>query len=813
VLHWLGYSSVDKPTDEKPRRHGVRSRLLLVVFGLWLAVLLIGATELVLRLVGYGNQDLQQDPYLGFEATSRVFVETERDGQAFYRVDPSKLKWFNPQEFPTTKGDKVFRIFCFGGSTTFGRPYKDATSFPGWLRELLRHSDRSHRYEVINVGGISYASYRVRRILQETLNYEPDLFVIYTGHNEFLEKRTYDDILSQGEAYRVLGARLYRLRTYHLLQELRGRGRPVVTQPSQLKENVVAILDAFDGLDAYHRDNALRTSIINHFRLNLEAMLAMSASARVPVILINPACNTRDFSPFKSEHAARLSEGERQRWDDAYARGLEQSQGGEFEAAADFFRQALAIDPQHAHLNFLAGKALLGAGRHSQAVASFEAAKELDVAPLRILTEMNQHIEELAASFDIPLIDLGKILEREQGDTPAVHALGNTFFHDHIHPTIKVHQQLAERIVSEMIGQKLLQPTVELSASQRESIYGDVTKRLGADFFAIKELKLGKVLFWAGKTDEAEVSLIKAKRALPKNAEVRYILGLIQLKRGELAKAHALMIEAQTLKPDLAGLASSLADVYLRQKDYARARDIYSVEIMRHPNDGNLYHNMGWALESMDRKDEAINYYQMAVKIDPALYQTHMNLGKLFAERKMVQQSATHYERAASSQPQMHLPWVNLGLLFEGQGDFDRARRCYHRALSLHPTDARLYDDIGRVLISAKKHKEACKYLGEAIRLKWSYAPAHKNLGNALMNLEKPDEAVAAYQAALSLNPDMADVQCNMGTALAKIGRTDEAVAAYRKALALEPSMQAASNLLAAVLAHRSRPDGTKLED
>ncbi len=46
--------------------------------------------------------------------------------------------------------------------------------------------------EVINVGGISYASYRIAAILDEVLQHEPDLVVIYMGHNEFLEARTYD---------------------------------------------------------------------------------------------------------------------------------------------------------------------------------------------------------------------------------------------------------------------------------------------------------------------------------------------------------------------------------------------------------------------------------------------------------------------------------------------------------------------------------------------------------------------------------------------------------------------------------------------
>ena len=44
---------------------------------------------------------------------------------------------------------ETYRIFCLGGSTTYGRPYNDTTSFAGWLRELLPVADPQRRWEVI----------------------------------------------------------------------------------------------------------------------------------------------------------------------------------------------------------------------------------------------------------------------------------------------------------------------------------------------------------------------------------------------------------------------------------------------------------------------------------------------------------------------------------------------------------------------------------------------------------------------------------------------------------------------------------------
>ena len=63
-------------------------------------------------------------------------------------------------------------------------------------------ADSSRTWEVINAGGISYASYRVALVVKELAAYAPDLFVVYSGHNEFLERRTYSDTLDEPEPSR-----------------------------------------------------------------------------------------------------------------------------------------------------------------------------------------------------------------------------------------------------------------------------------------------------------------------------------------------------------------------------------------------------------------------------------------------------------------------------------------------------------------------------------------------------------------------------------------------------------------------------------
>lgn len=171
------------------------SRRKKFFFALVVVPLMLVLLELGLMLGGVKPALYETDPYVGFSAYVPLFVEEKLpDGTIQYVTNDNKIRLFNRQTFLKEKPSGCYRIFSMGGSTTYGRPYDDRTSFSGWLREYLKVAATEHPWEVINAGGVSYASYRVALLMEELIQYEPDLFIIYTGHNEFLEERTYGKI-------------------------------------------------------------------------------------------------------------------------------------------------------------------------------------------------------------------------------------------------------------------------------------------------------------------------------------------------------------------------------------------------------------------------------------------------------------------------------------------------------------------------------------------------------------------------------------------------------------------------------------------
>ena len=135
--------------------------------------------------------------------------------------------------------------------------------------------------------------------MRELLDYEPDLFIIYTGQNEFLEDRTYQRLKRVPRVLIRIHRTMLNLRSYSLANEFIStrRSRRKDISKTILPGEVKAKLDFDDGLESYHRDEIWREGTIEHFGRNLQTMVRMSRRAGVPVILVNPVSNIKDCPP------------------------------------------------------------------------------------------------------------------------------------------------------------------------------------------------------------------------------------------------------------------------------------------------------------------------------------------------------------------------------------------------------------------------------------------------------------------------------------------------------------------------------------
>jgi Flp pilus assembly protein TadD/lysophospholipase L1-like esterase len=612
-----------------------------LAFSLTVLVLVYVAVEGVLLVAGVTPLSERTDPYVGFAGYAPLFVEgTTPDGTRIFRTADTKIDWFNRQEFPARKGTDVTRVFCLGGSTTYGRPYDDTTSFCGWLREFLEAADPSTRWQVVNAGGISYASYRIVRLMEELVQYEPDLFIIYTGHNEFLEQRTYGRLSRTPEFLRDMGSLASHLRLYSLISDV------VYPTPDVLDAEIDEVLNHSIGPETYHRDDAMRDATLEHFRISLDRMARIARDAGVDLIFVTPSSNIRDFSPFKAEPNADLDAGSLQEIERLKESITEHLDSQEYEQAAALADRALAIDSRDAELLFLAGRALLARGDTGEARRALIAARDEDVAPLRALSPTADAIAEVASANSIGLVDFEAMMERLSPDGIP----GDGHFLDHVHPSIDAHRVLALAILDQIVEMEIASPvstwddTVVSNITQRVIGSVDETDRAWA------LASVARVLSWAGKQAEA---LRLAKRATEMTGDhhtlYEMLTVLVRNERHEEALDYAR--QAARLMPDIAFVRKMNGIILSENGHSAEALQELEIAYRLDPTMTDIHYHFGVVLADLGQMDRAERAYRTAIELEPRNADALNNLGILFARRGEYAEAIDWFERAVDVDP------------------------------------------------------------------------------------------------------------------------------------------------------------------
>ena len=764
--------------------------------GLYSVVAVVGAfalLELILALLGIRPVFYEEDPYVGFSATSPLFIEEQSGGHAVMTTAPNKLDFFNSQQFTKSKPAGTYRIFCLGGSTTYGRPYGDRTSFCGWLRALLQEADPSKRWEVINCGGVSYASYRVARLMEELIDYHPDLFIVYSAHNEFLEKRTYAEIFEKPSLMRDLNALLSRSRIYSAMKSIMAPGKAARgDHQSILPAEVDALLDRTIGPEDYTRDDILQEQVLEHYAFNLGRMATIAQSGGADIVYLAPASNLRDMSPFKSEHRKGLTPVQLSRWQEKFDRALSNFNGGELVAAMEEISIAAEIDPRHAGTHHLRGKIALAMDNVEAAKDAFIRARDEDVCPLRALTPMGRIVEDTAAEHGVPVVDFYRLAQRlARGRIP-----GREVFLDHVHPTIEANRELAWEILRGLEEKGIVNLVTEWSEEKMVEVTNRVESGIDSATHGLALRNLSRVLLWAGKYEEAYSLATKAVELAPANPGTHYQLAMANERMGRIDKSITHYGNAIELLPTYVEAHYGLGAVLARTGKWDQAQPHLERALSLEPSHLEAKFNLGLAHLKLGRWDEAEALLQEVVATRPDHAKAHFGLARIARERGQFRQAREYLSRSIELAPDYAEAYNQLGLVFAAEGTFEEAADAFQSALEKDPQFPEAHNNWGNLLLLNQRYAEAAERFHQALKLDPTYARAYYNLGVSLTGLGETEDATAAYEKVLELEPRHAQALNNLGTLLAQQGQFQAAIRYFERAISARPDYEEARHNL-----------------
>ncbi len=768
-------------------------------------VAVLGLAEIVLALFGVRPTYLVADPYVGFKGDSPLFEKTMEGGLEVFQTVRSKVGLFNLQKFPVVKGANAYRIFSMGGSTTYGHPYDDRTSFSGWLRAFAKSADPGRDWQIINCGGVSYASYREAKLMEELIRYQPDLFIIHTGHNEFLERRTYADIIDEPPVLTWVNRAVNRSRVAAVMHGAWRRFRPDARQAAKqqylLTGEVKPLLDWAAGLDYYERDEPMRRQIVDHFRFNLGRMVTLARSVGADVIFVQPPVNLRDFSPFKSQHRAGMTPDALVEWQEHFDAGRAAWEAGDYQQAVASLKRAQAIDDRYAELHYLLGRALLALRQYDAAKSAFEAALVEDVCPLRILPEMNTVIEQTARQYRAHLIDLRAALELRRLRADGHSMLGDEDFLDHVHPTIEANQLLGRILVDALARRGVLRASPSWGDGEARAVAAIIEASLSPRDHAVADGTLAKVLRWAGKEDEADRLALRSASVIPDDPNAIGELAAVYERQGKVHEAIELYERAISIDPGVGRRFVAVGWLLLELGRIEDARVRFERAIRLDPADAGAHRGIGTTLMRERLYERALQHYTAALRIDAAIPEIHVDIGIALLNLGRHEEAIDKAQEEIRLNPRSHSARVLLAAAYRAEQRLEEELSVRTELVTISPDSPEARIALGRCLLEQGDAQAALEQYAEAVRLRSGSPDAHFNLAVSMVETGNLDDAQSHFERTIALAPKNPLAYYRLGLLRRHRGAHADAVSVFRAGLAAAPDYVPLNQALAWTLA------------
>ena len=419
-------------------RSQLAGNLLALLASVLILALLFGLLEGGLRVAGIGARD----PAASRLAYQRIYLPmleqaARPDGTRVWTTWDPRLPF---QSLLAARPEGALRIVTFGGSATAGLGFSPNVTFSRHLERMLVEAMPGRPVEVLNLGIVALSSRQVKVLVADACaQLEPDVVIVYSGNNEFLELHAEKYAAANRSP---LGSLTELLERSNLLRALRlaiyGRPKPPSLAERDLSQEDLRTTQAQIIEDIEVEPDEIR-QVVDAYQENLEEMVDAALAAGARPLLVSVASNWRwrGRSDLPDDWMAELVP--------AGADG-EAPDPAEVRAAIEA-RLAEAAAPERSALLFQRAVVEERLGDFGAARDSYRAAMNQDPHLRRALDAMNERVGSVARSRGVAFVDAVEVMAAD-----ADHGIvGFEQFYDYVHFTPRGAIVLAEALFAELV--------------------------------------------------------------------------------------------------------------------------------------------------------------------------------------------------------------------------------------------------------------------------------------------------------------------------------------------------------------------------
>ena len=604
--------------------------LVLILIPVFIILLL----ELGLRVFDYGRVYDQWIP----EGEGRLTLNPEIAFRYFYNTE--KVPSANYNYFDEIKKENSFRVFVMGGSSAAGFPYSPNGAFSRYIRKRLELLYPQKNIEVVNNAMSAINSYALRDMIPGVLEMQPDLIIIYAGHNEYYGALGVGSVETLGDTRFLVNTVIWlnRFKTFELLRGLVKSISGLFAEPVKQDGTLMARMSQRQLIPI---NSEKYFAGLNQYEGNLRDILEMAKSQNVPVILGRLVSNLKDQKPFESYN-------------------------DENNPTADEVFELAQVE--------------LSNGKTNAADSLFFLAKDLDALRWRAPEKMNDIIEILGEEFNYPVVNLDSVFNAES----IYGVVGDDLITDHLHPNLRGFQIIGREVFNEGLRSGSLPQSYDnkLLFEVQDSITLSRYKFTRLDstiaLYQIIILKSDWPYTKDKISDEEKLKLLNMETYADTLA---YLVG-----KGDLSweAAHLQLAQHKLLNGDFESF----------QKEISAATDEYPFD--PYPNEFAAQ-----LLVNLKRFDDAYHYLQKLNESKPSAYSTKW-LGIIDLLNSKVDPAIGYLSTSLSYRSSDAQVYYNLAGAYSIKKDYNTALQMINRCLQIESNYA-MAKDLQQQLINVTK--------------------------------------------------------------------------------------------------------------
>jgi tetratricopeptide (TPR) repeat protein len=371
----------------------------------------------------------------------------------------------------------------------------------------------------------------------------------------------------------------------------------------------------------------------------------------------------------------------------------------DIESAEKAFRMGLRLDPANQDGNYNLGVLLMMRGNATEAIPHFEKVKT----------------QNLAARFNLIRAYFGS---KRVADALRV----TTEVSTQAKNDVQVHFSLGVLLASE----KQYKPA-QLELEKADALQPETFEII---------YNLGQVYLRGGQNPKSELALNRALNLKPDSVDAMYLLAQAYTNEGRPLEALDLLLRAHKLAPENVDVIFLMAQISMSQNYFEDAIPLLESGVQIAPERKDLVAALGESYFMAGKVDKAIDQFTKLLKIDKSA-RSYSFLGLSYRNLGRFDEAKQYFEEGIKLDPHNASCLFNLGFIAERQGDAAGAENYFQQALRFNPDFPDALLELANLRMAAKKYPEAEELLRRYVRVSRDPASGYYRLAMAERSLHE----------------------------------------------------------------------------